>query len=129
MRARRWMPCSPRSSATSCAARRVRAEVRDSNPSPPAPRAASPHARLTFLGAAGTVTGSKYLVEHEGRRLLVDCGLFQGYKPLRLLNWEPLPFDARTLDTVLLTHSHLDHSGALPLLVRQGFRGPVLATP
>jgi metallo-beta-lactamase family protein len=85
--------------------------------------------RLTFLGAAGTVTGSKYLVEHEGRKLLVDCGLFQGYKPLRLLNWDPMPFDARTLDAVVLTHAHLDHSGALPLLVRQGFRGPVLATP
>jgi metallo-beta-lactamase family protein len=85
--------------------------------------------RLSFLGAAGTVTGSKYLVERNGRRLLVDCGLFQGYKNLRLLNWEPLPFDPRELDAVVLTHAHLDHSGALPLLVRQGFRGPVLATP
>lgn len=85
--------------------------------------------KLRFLGAAGTVTGSKTLVEHEGRRLLVDCGLFQGYKNLRLMNWEPLPFDVRTLDAVVLTHAHLDHSGALPLLVQQGFRGPVFATP
>lgn len=85
--------------------------------------------KLSFLGAAGTVTGSKYLVEHRGRKLLVDCGLFQGWKALRELNWEPLPFRARDIDAVLLTHAHLDHSGALPLLVRQGFSGPVLATP
>jgi metallo-beta-lactamase family protein len=85
--------------------------------------------QLSFLGAAGTVTGSRYLVEHRGRRLLVDCGLFQGYKQLRLMNWEPMPFEARGIDAVLLTHSHLDHSGALPLLAQQGFRGPVMATP
>ncbi len=85
--------------------------------------------KLTFLGAAGTVTGSKYLLEHAGRKLLVDCGLFQGYKNLRLLNWQPLPVDPASLDAVVLTHAHLDHSGALPLLVRQGFRGPVYATP
>lgn len=85
--------------------------------------------KLSFLGAAGTVTGSKYLVEHRGRRVLVDCGLFQGYKQLRLLNWTAMPFDAGTVDAVVLTHAHLDHSGALPLLVRQGWRGPVHATP
>lgn len=85
--------------------------------------------KLTFLGAAGTVTGSKYLVEHDGHRVLVDCGLFQGYKNLRLMNWEPWPFDPQSIDAVVLTHAHLDHSGALPLLVKQGFRGPVLATP
>ncbi|WP_066338524.1 MBL fold metallo-hydrolase [Azohydromonas lata] len=85
--------------------------------------------KLGFHGAAGTVTGSKYLVEHRGRRLLVDCGLFQGWKPLRELNWEPLPFAPGEVDAVLLTHAHLDHAGALPLLVRQGFAGPVLATP
>ena len=84
--------------------------------------------RLTFLGAAGTVTGSRYLVEHEDARILVDCGLFQGYKQLRLRNWKPLPFEPRSLDAVVLTHAHLDHSGYLPLLVKQGFRGPVYAS-
>jgi metallo-beta-lactamase family protein len=84
---------------------------------------------LTFLGAAGTVTGSKTLLTHEGRKLLVDCGLFQGYKNLRVMNWEPLPFDPTKLDAVVLTHAHLDHAGALPLLVKRGFRGPVFATP
>ena len=84
---------------------------------------------LAFLGAAGTVTGSKTLVTHEGKQVLVDCGLFQGYKNLRLMNWEPFPFDPEQLDAVVLTHAHLDHSGALPLLVRHGFRGPVFATP
>lgn len=84
--------------------------------------------KLHFLGAAGTVTGSKYLVEFGGRRVLIDCGLFQGYKQLRLMNWEPFPFEPRAIDAVVLTHAHLDHSGALPLLVQQGFRGPVLAT-
>ena len=85
--------------------------------------------KLSFLGAAGTVTGSKYLVEHEGRRVLIDCGLFQGYKNLRLLNWEPLPFDPRKLDGVVLTHAHLDHSGAVPRLVQQGYGGRIHATP
>ncbi len=84
--------------------------------------------KLSFLGAAGTVTGSKTLVEHQGKRILVDCGLFQGYKNLRLLNWEALPFDAAELDAVVLTHAHLDHSGVLPLLVRNGYRGPIYAT-
>ena len=81
--------------------------------------------KIRFLGGAGTVTGSKALVEHGGRQALVDCGLFQGYKNQRLRNWAPLPFDAAGLDAVVLTHAHLDHSGALPLLMRQGFRGPV----
>jgi metallo-beta-lactamase family protein len=84
--------------------------------------------RLTFLGAAGTVTGSKYLVEHGGLRVLTDCGLFQGSKPLRLMNWDRSPIDPRTLDAVLLTHAHLDHSGFLPRLVRDGFDGPVWCT-
>ncbi|GAB4169030.1 MAG: MBL fold metallo-hydrolase [Wenzhouxiangellaceae bacterium] len=84
--------------------------------------------RLQFLGAAGTVTGSRFLLEFRGRRVLVDCGLFQGYKQLRLRNWRPLPFDPGRLDAVLLTHAHLDHSGYLPLLVKQGFAGPVLTT-
>jgi Metallo-beta-lactamase superfamily len=84
---------------------------------------------LAFLGAAGTVTGSKALLTCEGKQLLVDCGLFQGYKNLRSMNWEPFPFDPKRLDAVLLTHAHLDHSGALPLLVKRGFQGRVFATP
>ena len=84
---------------------------------------------ITFLGGTGTVTGSKYLVQHDGKKLLVDCGLFQGFKQLRLRNWNPMPIEATDVDAVLLTHSHLDHSGYLPLLYRQGFRGHVHATP
>ncbi|MBT5752413.1 MAG: MBL fold metallo-hydrolase [Rhodospirillaceae bacterium] len=84
--------------------------------------------QLTFMGAVGTVTGSKYLVEAAGRRVLVDCGLYQGYKQLRLRNWERPPVDPASLDAVILTHAHIDHSGYLPLLVRNGFSGPVLAT-
>jgi metallo-beta-lactamase family protein len=83
---------------------------------------------VTFLGGVGTVTGSKYLMEAAGRRILVDCGLFQGFKQLRLRNWEPLPVDPRTIDMVVLTHAHLDHSGYLPLLVRNGFKGSILCT-
>jgi metallo-beta-lactamase family protein len=84
---------------------------------------------LRFLGAAGTVTGSKYLVEHDGHSLLVDCGLFQGYKQLRLRNRDPLPVMPNHIGAVLLTHAHLDHSGYLPLLAKEGFRGKVWATP
>jgi metallo-beta-lactamase family protein len=83
---------------------------------------------LTFLGGAGTVTGSKYLVEKDGRRLLLDCGLFQGLKSLRLRNWDAQPFDPREIDCVVLSHAHLDHSGYLPLLAKQGFRGPIHCT-
>lgn len=83
---------------------------------------------LSFLGGTGTVTGSKYLLEVAGLRILVDCGLFQGYKQLRLRNWSPLPLDPTSLDAVVLTHAHLDHSGYLPLLVRDGYRGPVYCT-
>lgn len=85
--------------------------------------------RIRFMGAAGTVTGSRTLVRQGSTSLLVDCGMFQGYKPLRLRNWEPLPVDPATIDAVVLTHAHLDHSGWLPVLVRQGFSGPVLCTP
>jgi metallo-beta-lactamase family protein len=85
--------------------------------------------KLTFLGAAGTVTGSKTLIDIDRRKILVDCGLFQGYKNLRHLNWQPFPFDPASLSAVVLTHAHLDHSGALPLLARNGYRGPVYATP
>jgi metallo-beta-lactamase family protein len=83
---------------------------------------------LSFLGAAGTVTGSKYLLEADAHRVLVDCGLFQGYKSLRLKNWARLPVEPRSIAAVVLTHAHLDHSGYLPLLVKQGFRGPVFCT-
>ncbi|HBH38439.1 MAG TPA: MBL fold metallo-hydrolase, partial [Curvibacter sp.] len=84
---------------------------------------------ITFLGGAGTVTGSKYLVRHGRHTLLVDCGLFQGYKQLRLRNWNPLPVAPNQIDAVLLTHAHLDHSGYLPLFAREGFHGKVWATP
>ena len=83
---------------------------------------------LTFLGGAGTVTGSKYLVRHGGQALMVDCGLFQGYKLLRQRNWRPLPVAPQEIDAVILTHAHLDHSGYLPLLARDGFGGPVFCT-
>lgn len=84
--------------------------------------------KLSFFGATQTVTGSRYLLSCGDRRLLVDCGLFQGFKHLRLKNWSRLPFDARDIDAVLLTHAHLDHSGYLPVLVRNGFTGPIYAT-
>jgi len=86
------------------------------------------HASLTFLGAAGTVTGSKFLVEGGRGRILVDAGMFQGLRDLRRRNRDPFPFGASGLDAVVVTHAHLDHTGYLPALVRQGFRGPVLAT-
>src|SRR5881409_793617 len=84
---------------------------------------------LTFLGAAGTVTGSKHLLEVDGLRILVDCGLFQGLKELRQRNWEPLPIGPSTIDAVVLTHAHLDHCGYLPRLVAGGYRGRVFCTP
>jgi metallo-beta-lactamase family protein len=83
---------------------------------------------ITFLGGSATVTGSKYLVQHEDQSLLVDCGLFQGYKQLRLRNWTPLPVVPNHIQAVLLTHAHLDHSGYLPLLAKQGFSGRVYAS-
>lgn len=84
---------------------------------------------LQFLGASGTVTGSRYLLEIDGRHILLDCGLFQGWKPLRLRNWTPFPVDPESLDAVVLSHAHLDHSGYLPLLTKSGFRGRVYCTP
>ena len=86
------------------------------------------NASITFLGGAGTVTGSKYLIETGNHRILVDCGLFQGYKLLRERNWAPFPIEPRLIDAVVLTHAHLDHSGYLPLLVKNGFSGPIIST-
>jgi metallo-beta-lactamase family protein len=81
--------------------------------------------KITFLGGAETVTGSKFLLETDAARVLVDCGLFQGYKWLRQRNWQSPSIDVDTLDAVILTHAHLDHSGYIPVLYRHGFRGPV----
>ena len=83
---------------------------------------------LTFIGGAGTVTGSKSLIETDAGRILVDCGLFQGRKHLRLQNWDPFPVPPASIDAVVLTHAHIDHCGYLPRLVRMGFRGPVYCT-
>src|SRR5919202_814478 len=85
-------------------------------------------ATLTFWGGVGTVTGSKYLVEGGRSRVLVDCGLFQGLRELRERNWEQPPFDAKSLDAVVITHAHVDHTGYLPRLVALGFGGPVFCS-
>ena len=84
---------------------------------------------LQFLGAIDTVTGSRYLVEADGSRLLVDCGLFQGPKKLRDQNWTAPPFDIASLDAVVLTHAHIDHSGYLPRLCKAGFKGRIALEP
>jgi metallo-beta-lactamase family protein len=86
-------------------------------------------ARLTFLGAAKTVTGSQYLIETATSRVLVDCGMFQGDKPLRQRNWAEPEYDPARVDALILTHTHLDHIGRVPRLVKQGFRGPIWCTP
>ena len=85
-------------------------------------------AHIQFLGATQTVTGSRHLIEAGGYRVLVDCGLFQGFKELRLRNWEPFPVEPASINAVILTHAHIDHTGYLPRLVRDGFKGPVYAT-
>ena len=85
-------------------------------------------ASITFYGGVGTVTGSKYLLEHNGRRILVDCGLFQGLKELRDRNWQDPPFDPTAIDAVIITHAHIDHTGWLPRLVKLGFDGPVFTS-
>ena len=84
--------------------------------------------KLKFCGAAGTVTGSRYLLTYEGNQFLVDCGLFQGLKQLRRRNWDDPPFDPSQVKTVLLTHAHIDHSRCLPVLVHRGFRGRIICT-
>ena len=84
-------------------------------------------ATLQFLGATGTVTGSRYLLEADGERLMIDCGLFQGAKELRLRNWDPFPVPASSIQWLVLTHAHLDHIGYIPRLIKDGFRGQVLA--
>jgi metallo-beta-lactamase family protein len=84
--------------------------------------------KIHFLGGTGTVTGSKTVIEHNETRILIDCGLFQGIKSLRDLNWQPLAIEASTIDFVLLTHGHLDHCGWLPLMVKQGFKGKIFCT-
>lgn len=83
---------------------------------------------IHFLGAAGTVTGSKYLIETREKKILIDCGLFQGLKELRLLNWNYFPVDVKTIDYVILTHGHLDHVGFLPCLIKEGFKGKIYAS-
>jgi len=117
-----------------------RGKAASRTPPAKAAKAAAPRARearpavaaraptLRFLGATGTVTGSRFLVETPRARVLLDCGLFQGLKELRLRNWERFPVEPRSLDAVVLSHAHLDHSGYLPALVRQGYRGPVYCT-
>jgi metallo-beta-lactamase family protein len=96
---------------------------------PAARRVTVPPASLAFLGAAATVTGSKFLLDLAGRRVLVDCGLYQGLKELRLRNWQPLPVAAASIEHVVLTHAHIDHSGYVPRLINDGFTGPIHATP
>ncbi|HHF0526365.1 TPA: MBL fold metallo-hydrolase RNA specificity domain-containing protein [Legionella anisa] len=85
--------------------------------------------KLTFLGATQTVTGSKYLLTVNSKKILIDCGLFQGYKELRLRNWAPLPVNPADIDAVIITHAHIDHTGYLPLLIKNGFQGKIYATP
>ncbi len=84
--------------------------------------------KITFLGASGVVTGSKFLIETSEKNILIDCGMFQGLKELRELNWSNLPVDVKTIDVVLLTHGHLDHVGYLPRLLKQGFKGKIIGT-
>lgn len=103
--------------------------LRDESPSNKMPNTQSPIATLQFLGAAETVTGSKHLLRIGNRQVLLDCGLFQGLKQLRLRNWADPPFTPGDIDAVILSHAHIDHTGYLPLLTRRGFQGRVYSTP
>jgi len=86
--------------------------------------------KIQFLGAAGTVTGSKYLLESsKGKKILIDCGLFQGVKNLRLRNWEEFPVDINSISAIVLSHAHIDHSGYIPRLVQKGFQKSIYCTP
>jgi metallo-beta-lactamase family protein len=85
--------------------------------------------KITFLGATGTVTGSKYLIEENGKKILIDCGLFQGLKELRLRNWAKFPIDPKEIHSIILTHAHIDHSGFIPRLIKEGFNGRIICTP
>ncbi len=87
-----------------------------------------PHVKVTFLGASSVVTGSKFFIETSEKNILIDCGMFQGLKELRKLNWTPLPIDVSSIDVVLLTHGHLDHVGYLPRLLKEGFKGRIIGT-
>src|SRR5690606_16437860 len=114
--------------AVSRAGRR-RPDLRGRNASARRAVPARPHTMdITFLGATDTVTRSPFLVRHGKASVLVDCGLFQGLKKLRERNWDPFPVAPNSIDAVVLTHAHVDHSGYLPLLARRGFRGPVYCT-
>ena len=84
--------------------------------------------RLRFLGGAQTVTGSKYLLTYNSKKILIDCGLFQGLKELRLKNWDRFPIDPRSIDAVILTHAHIDHSGYIPRFIKEGFKGKIYCT-
>ncbi|MGA2655778.1 MAG: MBL fold metallo-hydrolase, partial [Gammaproteobacteria bacterium] len=85
--------------------------------------------QLMFMGATGTVTGSKYLLKASDKQVLVDCGLFQGYKELRLRNWAELPVNPKEIEAIVITHAHIDHTGYIPLLIKNGFKGKVFTTP
>lgn len=85
--------------------------------------------KITFLGAEEEVTGSRYLIENNDVKILVDCGLFQGEKQLRMRNWEAFPVPPQSIDAIVLTHAHIDHTGYIPLLVKHGFRGKIYCSP
>jgi len=84
--------------------------------------------KITFIGAVQTVTGSKYLLESNGKKILLDCGLFQGQKELRLRNWNNFPINPAQIDAIILSHAHIDHSGYIPRLIKNGFHGKIYCT-